>query len=189
MLLNSVVGTKFKVVGGYASSKPIMLAMERDEVQGDGGNPWSSWLIGKPDWVKEGTLVALVQIGLKKEPTLPNVPLLGELARNNEQRAVFAFVCAPIAMQHPFAGPPGMPKERVAIVRQAFDAVVKDPAFLAEVEKLKLDLNPLHGAELETLVRSIVATPADVVRKAQAAMVPRDIGSAPGASAGGGGEE
>jgi len=188
-ILNSLAGTKFKIVGGYASSKPIMLAMERDEVQGDGGNPWSSWLIGKPDWVSDGTLVPLVQVGLKKEPTLPNVPLLTDLARNEEQRAIFAFVCAPIAMQHPFAGPPGLPEERLTLLRRAFDAMVRDPAFLAEVEKLKLDLTPLDGAALDKLVRSIVATPADVVQKAQAAMVPKDIGKAPGAGAGGAGDE
>ena len=188
-ILNSLVGTKFKIVGGYASSKPIMLAMERDEVQGDGGNPWSSWVIGKPDWVKDGTLVPLVQVGLEKEPSLANVPLLTELARDDEQRAIFALVCAPIAMQHPFAGPPGMPQERVELLRRAFDATVRDPAFLAEVEKLKLDLMPLGGAELEKLVRSIVATPADVVQKAQAAMVAKDIGKAPGAGPGGGTED
>jgi tripartite-type tricarboxylate transporter receptor subunit TctC len=188
-ILNSLVGTKFKIVGGYASSKPIMLAMERDEVQGDGGNPWSSWVIGKPDWVKDGTLVPLVQVGLKKEPSLPKVPLLTELARNDEQRAIFAFVSAPIAMQYPFAGPPGMPKERLELTRRAFDATVKDPAFLAEVEKLKLDLAPLDGARLENLVDSIVTTPADVVQKAQEAMVPKDIGKAPGGGAGGTGDE
>jgi tripartite-type tricarboxylate transporter receptor subunit TctC len=188
-LLNSLLGTKFKVVGGYASSKPIMLAMERDEVQGDGGNPWSSWIIGKPDWIKDGTLVPLVQVGLKKEPSLPNIPLLAELAQNDEQRAIFAFVCAPIAMQQPFAGPPGVPKERVEILRRAFSAMVADPAFLAEVEKLKLDLNPLSGAELEKLVHSVVTTPATVVQKAQAAMVAKDIGKAPGAGSGGSPEE
>jgi tripartite-type tricarboxylate transporter receptor subunit TctC len=188
-ILNSLLGTKFKIVGGYASSKPIMLAMERDEVQGDGGNPWSSWLIGKPDWVKDGTLVPLVQVGLQKEPTLADVPLLTELARNDEQRAIFAFISAPIAMQHPLAGPPGVPKERIELLRRAFDATVKDPAFLAEVEKLKLDLNPLDGAELEKLVRSIVATPANVVQKAKAAMVAKDIGKAPGAGGSGPGDE
>jgi tripartite-type tricarboxylate transporter receptor subunit TctC len=164
-ILNSLVGTKFKIVGGHASSKPIMLAMERDEVQGDGGNPWSSWLIGKPDWVKDGTLVPLVQVGLKKEPGLPDVPLLTELARDDEQRAIFAFVCAPIAMQHPFAGPPGMPKERIEPLRRAFEAMIKDLAFLAEVERFKLDLTPLDGIELEKLVHSIVATPTDVVQR------------------------
>jgi tripartite-type tricarboxylate transporter receptor subunit TctC len=188
-LLNSLVGTKFKVVGGYTSSKPIMLAMERDEVQGDGGNPWSSWLIGKPDWVKDGTLVPLVQIGLKKEPTLMAIPLLSELVQNEEQRAIVAFVSAPIAMQHPFAGPPGIPGERLEILRRAFEAMVRHPAFLAEVEKLKLDLNPLNGGELEKLVQSIVATPAPVVQKAQAAMVAKDIGKAPWGGSGAGGED
>jgi tripartite-type tricarboxylate transporter receptor subunit TctC len=187
-MLNNLLGTKFKVVAGYASSKPVMLAMERDEVQGDGGNPWSSWQIAKPDWIKDGTLVPLVQIGLKKEPDLPHVPLLPELAQNDEQRAIFNFICAPVAIQQPFAGPPGIPKDRVEVLRRGFDAMTKDPAFIAEVEKLKLDLAPLPGAEVEKIARSIVQTPADVVRKAQAAMVSKDIGKAPGAKSGGGGQ-
>jgi tripartite-type tricarboxylate transporter receptor subunit TctC len=189
MLLNNLLGTKFKIVSGYASSKPIMLAMERDEVQGDGGNPWSSWLLAKPDWVKDGTLVPLVQIGLQKEPDLPNVPLLPELAENKVQRAIFDFICAPVAIQQPFAGPPGMPKDRVEIMRRGFEAMTKDPAFIAEVEKLKLDLSPLTGAEVEKIVRSVVETPADVVQQAQAAMVPKDVSPAPGSEAGGAKEE
>lgn len=185
MMLNNLLGTKFKVVAGYASSKPVMLAMERDEVQGDGGNPWSSWQIAKPDWIKDGTLVPLVQIGLEKEPDLAHVPLLPELARDSTQRAIFDFICAPVAIQQPFAGPPGLPKERVEILRRGFDAMTRDPAFRAEVQKLKLDLSPLTGAEVEKVVRSIVETPADVVQKAQAAMVAKDVGQAPGASSGG----
>ena len=183
-LLNNTLGTKFKIVAGYEGSKTVLLAIERDEVQGDGSNPWSTWRAAKPDWVKEGKIIPLVQIGLKKEADIPNVPLLTDLAANDEQRAMFAFVAAPVAMQQPFAGPPGMPAERLAILRRGFEAMVRDPAFRAEVEKLKLDLDPLPGAEVEKIARSVVSTPADIVQKVQAAMAVKDAAQAPGSGSG-----
>ncbi len=183
-LLNNTLGTKFKIVAGYSGSKTVLLAIERDEVQGDGSNPWSTWHAAKPDWVKEGKIVPLVQIGLKKEADIPNVPLLTDLATNDEQRAMFAFTAAPVAMQQPFAGPPGMPPERLAILRRAFDQMVRDPAFRAEVEKLKLDLDPLPGAEVEKIARSVVNTPAGIVQKVQAAMAVKDAAKAPGSGSG-----
>jgi tripartite-type tricarboxylate transporter receptor subunit TctC len=189
MMLNNILGTKFKIVAGYASSKPVMLAMERDEVQGDGGNPWSSWQLAKPDWIKEGKLVPLVQIGLKKEKDIPNVPLITELAANDEQRAMFSFISQPVAIQQPFAGPPGMPADRLALYRQAFERMTKDPAFRAEVEKAKLDLDPLPGAEVERIAKAVVNTPATIVQKVQAAMTPKDVGKVTGAAAGEGGAE
>lgn len=190
MMINNVLGTKFKIVAGYASSKPVMLAMERDEVQGDGGNPWSSWHLAKPDWIKEGKLVPLVQIGLKKEKDIPNVPLITELAANDEQRAMFAFISQPVAIQQPFAGPPGMPADRLAVYRQAFDRMTKDAAFRAEVQKSKLDLDPLPGAEVERIAKAVVGTSPEIVQKVKAAMTPKDVGKVTGASAGepGGGE-
>jgi tripartite-type tricarboxylate transporter receptor subunit TctC len=187
MMINNLLGTKFKIVAGYASSKPVMLAMERDEVQGDGGNPWSSWQLAKPDWIKEGKLVPLVQIGLKKEKDIPNVPLITELATSDEQRAMFAFISQPVAIQQPFAGPPGMPADRLAMFRQAFERMTKDPAFLAEVQKAKLDLDPLPGAEVERIARAVVNTPASIIQKVQAAMTPKDVGKVTGPSAGEGG--
>jgi tripartite-type tricarboxylate transporter receptor subunit TctC len=183
-MLNNVLGTKFKIVAGYASSKPVMLAMERNEVQGDGGNPWSSWQIAKPDWIKEGKLVPLVQIGLRKEKSLASVPLLTDLATTDEQRAMFAFISQPVAIQQPFAGPPGMPADRLAVYRQAFEKMTQDPAFRAEVEKAKLDLDPLPGAEVEKIVKSVIGTPVAVVERVKTTMTPKDVGKASPESAG-----
>jgi tripartite-type tricarboxylate transporter receptor subunit TctC len=171
-LLNSILGTKFKIVTGYESSKPIMLAMERGEVQGDGSNPWSAWTKRAPHWVKDRTLVPLVQIGLRKEPGIQNVPLLRDLARNDEERAIFEFVSAPIAIQFPFAGPPNIPQDRLATLRQAFNQIVTDPEFKVEIEKLDVELQPLSGEEAQKIVRSIVNTSPAIVAKTQAAMQP-----------------
>lgn len=184
-LLNSTLGTKFKIVTGYPGSKAVLLAMESGEVQGDGSNPWSTWLRARPDWVKDHKLVPLVQIGLKKEKDLANVPLLTELATNDEQRAMFNFVCAPVAIQWPLAGPPGVPAERLAVLREAFDKVLQDPGFIADAQKQKLALDPLHGPEVVKIVQSIVQTPPQIAQKVHQAMTPVSATSAPGAKPGG----
>jgi tripartite-type tricarboxylate transporter receptor subunit TctC len=188
-LLNNTIGTKFKIVTGYEGGNTLRLAMERGEVQGDGSARWSSWKSTKPDWVKDNKIAAIVQIGLKKDDDLPNVPLLTELAQNDEQRKMFEFISQPIAMQQPFVGPPGIPADRVILLRRGFDAMTRDPDFRKEVEKLDLDLDPVSGEEVQKIVRAIVGTPADIVRKVQAATaVNQDGPKAPGAGGSGGGE-
>lgn len=189
-LLNNTIGTKFKIVTGYEGGNTLRLAMERGEVQGDGSARWSSWKSTKPDWVRDNKVFALVQIGLKKDDDLPNVPLLTELAQNEEQRKMFEFISQPIAMQQPFVGPPGIPADRVILLRRAFDAMTRDPAFRKEVEQLDLELDPVSGEEVQKIVRAIVETPADIVQKVQAATaVNKDAAKAPGAEKASGGAE
>ena len=189
-LLNNTLGTKFKIVTGYEGGNTLRLAMERGEVQGDGSARWSSWKSTKPDWVRDNKVVALVQIGLKKDDDLPNVPLLTELAQNEEQRKMFEFISQPIAMQQPFVAPPGIPADRVILLRRAFDAMTRDPAFRKEVEQLDLELDPVSGEEVQKIVRAIVETPTDIVQKVQAATaVNKDAAKAPGGEKAGGGAE
>lgn len=184
-LLNNTLGTKFKIVTGYEGGNNLRLAMERGEVQGDGSARWSSWKSTRPDWVRDNKIAALVQIGLKKDDDLPNVPLLTELAQNDEQRKMFEFISQPIAMQQPFVGPPGIPADRVLLLRRAFDAMTRDPAFRKEVEQLDLDLDPVAGEDVQRIVRVIVETPPEIVQKVQAATaVNRDGSKAPGGGAG-----
>jgi tripartite-type tricarboxylate transporter receptor subunit TctC len=181
-LLNNTVGTKFKIVTGYEGGNTLRLAMERGEVQGDGSARWSSWKSTKPDWVRDNKIFAVVQIGLKKDNDLPNVPLLTELAQNDEHRKMFEFISQPIAMQQPFVGPPGIPADRLNLLRRGFDAMTKDPEFRKEVEQLDLELDPVTGEDIQKIVRSIVETPADIVQKVQAATaVNADGPKAPGA--------
>jgi tripartite-type tricarboxylate transporter receptor subunit TctC len=189
-LLNNTIGTKFKIVLGYEGGNTLRLAMERGEVQGDGSARWSSWKSTKPDWVKDEKIIPLIQIGLKKDPDLPNVPLLTELAQNDEQRKMFEFISQPIAMQQPFVAPPGVPADRINLLRRGFDAMTKDPAFRKEVEQLDLELDPVSGEEMQKVVSSIVETPADIVQKVQAATtVNPDAPKAPGAGKSNGGAE
>jgi len=102
------------------------------------------------------------------------VPLLIDLARDEEQKLMFNFVSAPVAIERPFAGPPGMAPEALAILRSAFERMVKDPAFLAEAARQQLDIDPRSGAEVAGIVADIVRTPPRIVQKVKDIMVPKD---------------
>ena len=169
-LLNSVFDTKFRVVKGYEGGASVDLAMERGEVEGRGAGAWYTWKNTHPDWVKEGKIIPILQIGPKKHPDLPNVPLLNDLATNEEQRQMFDLISGNIAIERPFAAPPGIPADRLQILRHAFDAMVKDPDFLADAQHIDTDLDPNSGAETQKIVGRIVATPQAVAEKVKAAV-------------------
>ena len=169
-LLNATIGTKFKIVTGYEGGNAVNLAMERGEVQGRGANPWESYKTTNPDWINNKQIIPLVQFGTKKNSDLPDIPLLNELAQNDEQRSIFQFVTANTAFERPYAAPPKIPAERLQILRAGFDATMNDTEFKTAADKQQLDLDPWTGAQLEKLVRSIVETPAHVVAKTKAAM-------------------
>src|SRR5262249_17511618 len=130
-------------------------------------------------------MIPIGQLGVKKDPELPYVPLFTDLAQNDEQRQMFAFVAAPVAIQQPFAGPPGVPPDRLAMLRRGFDHMAKDSAFRADVERARLDLDPLAGEEVASVVRSIVTTSPAIIQKVQAAMVAKDARKAPGSEGSG----
>jgi tripartite-type tricarboxylate transporter receptor subunit TctC len=164
-VLNSMVGTKFKIILGYPGGAEINLAMETGEVAGRGSNSWASWKASKPEWVRDHKLNVLVQIGLTKSPDLPDTPLLIELAQNDEDAAAMRLVSAPPSVGRPLFTSPGVPAERVKALRAAFDATMKDPGFLAEAKKLHLDVNPLSGEELQKVVDGIINTPPAAVKR------------------------
>jgi tripartite-type tricarboxylate transporter receptor subunit TctC len=169
-LLNSVLGTKFKVVTGYEGGNSLNLALERGEVQGRGTLSWSSVKTGHPDWYRDKTIVPVVQIGMQKEPDLPDVPLLIDLAQNDEQRQMFYFVSAPNAMDRPFAGPPDIPADRLQALRAGFDATAKDAEFLATAQRQDLPIDPTPGGAVADIVARIVATSPAIVEKTRQAM-------------------
>jgi tripartite-type tricarboxylate transporter receptor subunit TctC len=167
-LLNSMIGTKFKIITGYAGSAAVYLAIEKDEVQGVGSTPWTTWKATRPDWVRDGRILALVQVGLKKDPDLQDVPRLIDLAQNEEQRQLFTFVSSVAAIERPYAAPPGVPADVLATWRSAFNQAVKDPALLAEAEKMNLDLDPQDGETVAKIVNSILSTPPEIIAKVRA---------------------
>jgi tripartite-type tricarboxylate transporter receptor subunit TctC len=166
-ILNAVVGTKFKVVLGYAGAQLIDLAMERGEVDGRASYSWSDLKRVRSEWLKDGKLNILVQFGLEKEPDLPEVPLIVDLARNEQERKILSFVAADNNMARPFYMPPKVPADRLAAFRQAFDDTMRDAEFLEDAKKVGVTVTPLSGAQLEALVRNIVNAPPEVVNGAE----------------------
>jgi tripartite-type tricarboxylate transporter receptor subunit TctC len=158
-VLNQMIGTKFKVIMGYPGGAEVNLAMERGEVQGRGSNSWASYKGTKGDWVRDGKVIILAQVGLKRAVDLPNAPLLQELATNEEDRAAMRLLSAPTAIGRPFFVPPGVPADRVKALRAAFDATMIDKKFLEEASRLNLDVNPVSGEELQKIVADIIDAP------------------------------
>ncbi len=147
-ILNALLGTKFKVINGYGTTKS-MLAVERGEVDGMCGVSWSTLKVSNPDWVRNNRLNVMIQAGAKPQPGLADVPLVVDLATSAEDRALIELLFFPQEMGRPFVMPPGTPKKLVHTIRRAFDATMKDPAFLAEAEKSLFDVDPLNGEEME----------------------------------------
>src|SRR5437762_6265741 len=168
--MKSILGTKMKLVTGYPGGNDITLAMQRGEVEARCGWSWSSIKSNHPQWVKDGTIKLLVQLSLDKHADLPDVPLIMDLVKTPEQRAVLRLIFARQVMGRPFLAPPGVPAERLAVLRRAFMETMKDPAFLAEAEKIKLEITPVDGEAVQRLVAEIYATPHEIVRQAAQAV-------------------
>jgi tripartite-type tricarboxylate transporter receptor subunit TctC len=162
-LINRIAGTKIKLIHGYSGSTGVHLAMERGEVQGRCGLGWDSIVARYSHCVKDNKISILAQFGLSKHPDLPQVPLIVDLATTAADRQLADLLLAPLEMGRPFFAPPGVPADRVQILRRAFDAAAKDAELLADAEKQKVELFPMTGEAVEALVRRIYATPAEVV--------------------------
>jgi tripartite-type tricarboxylate transporter receptor subunit TctC len=162
-LVNDMVGTKFKPIAGYAGSAQINLAMERGEVMGRGGNSWSSVQTANMSWVKENKIYILVQVGFEKEPDLPDVPLLLDLVNDEDKKGVIKVVSLPTALGYGHWVSPGVPKDRVALLRTAYAAVMKDPEFVKETEKTGMVVRAQAGETLDGLVRQVTTAPQAVL--------------------------
>ena len=170
LLLKNQFGAKVKLITGYPGSSDITLAMERGEIDGYCGMSVSSVKSRHPDWLPEHKVNLLVQTSLKKIAEFAAVPQLTALARTAEQRQIVRLVIASQDMARPFLAPPGVPEPRAAALRAAFDATMHDAAFLAEAQRLDLEVNPVSGAAIAALLADLYATPKDVVAKAAQAI-------------------
>ncbi len=168
--LNLLVGTKFRIVSGYPGGNEINIAMEKGEVGGRGSNVWVSWKRGHPHWIAEKKINILVQVALKRAPDLPDVPLMLELAKNDEDRQVLTFLSADTPISRAFVTTPGVPAERVAALRKAFEATLKDPELLAEAEKTRMEITFTPGEECHRIAEAIVNTPPAVLARAKVLM-------------------
>ena len=158
--LNGLLGTKFQLVTGYKGGNDVNLALERGEIQGRCGFSWSSIVSTKPQWLKDKFVTILVQMSLAKHPDIPkDVPLIMDYAKTDEQRQLFEVIFSRQTMGRPFTAPPGVPAERVAALRTAFDKTMADPAFKADADKAKQELNPKSGADIQKIIAKIFTTP------------------------------
>jgi tripartite-type tricarboxylate transporter receptor subunit TctC len=163
---NGVLGTKFKVITGYPGGNDIGLAMERGEVMGRCGWSYSSVKTTHPDWLRDKKVNLLVQLALSKHPELPDIPLIVDLAKNDEQKQILKIIFARQVMGRPFLAPPNVPQDRVAALRKAFMDTMNDKDFIAEAEKAQLEITPVSGDELQKLVQELYATPPQIAQKA-----------------------
>jgi tripartite-type tricarboxylate transporter receptor subunit TctC len=171
-LYNAVLGTKFKIVTGYNGTTDIGLAIERGEVEGIGDWSWSSLKKQKPDWIRDKKITLLLQSGLQNDPELPDVPNALEFAKTDSDRRVIELFLTQKKVARPFIAPPGVPPERVAVLRAAFAALARDREFLADAERSGLEVDPISGEAVDKIVALIASTPlaiADRYAKAFAA--------------------
>ena len=172
VLANKLFGFKFKVVTGYESTPKIHLAMESGEVHGTIAN-WSTLKAINTNWITEKKIRILAQWALQKSPELGDIPLFLDLAKTEADRDALRLMLARLEYGRPFFLPPNVPTARVEALRRAFDATMQDPTYLAEAEKLKIEVDPLPGEQVGALVEQVSRTPADVVTRVRAAMESR----------------
>jgi tripartite-type tricarboxylate transporter receptor subunit TctC len=165
-IINGVLGTKMKIITGYPGGNDVNLAMERGEVGGRGSNSWASWKSTRPQWLAEKKVIVLVQVGVTRNPELPDIPTLQDLAKNEADRQVLTFISADTAISRPLVTSAGVPPERVEALRRAFDAAMKDSDFLAEAEKSKTDISPMTGEEAQKIAEATINAPAEVRSRA-----------------------
>jgi tripartite-type tricarboxylate transporter receptor subunit TctC len=167
-ITNGVLGTKMKVVTGYPGGNEVGLAMERGEVQGRCGWSWSSVKSTHQKSLDDKKFSILVQLALDKHPDLPDVPLIIDLAKTEEQRQILRLIFARQAMGRPFLGPPNIPPDRAKALRDAFMATMQDKDFLADTARSQMEITPVDGEKVQALVKEIYATPPEIAQKATA---------------------
>jgi tripartite-type tricarboxylate transporter receptor subunit TctC len=172
-LLNSMAGTRFRIVSGYPGTREITLAIEKDEVQGLCGFSWSSLSAQKPDWLKTGFIRVLAQEHDKGHPAVNRmgVPLTVDFAKSPANRRIMELIYSSETFGRPYLLPPGVPADRVVLLRNAFMAALQDKELAAEAQKIGLDLDPISGEELQALAEKIYATPAAIVEQARQAVI------------------
>jgi tripartite-type tricarboxylate transporter receptor subunit TctC len=172
VLLNNMLGTKFRIVTGYPGTREILIAMERNEVHGLCGTGWDAIYSQRPDWVSKGFARVLVQENLSGNPLFDKmgVPRSIDLAKTAEAREIIELAYAQQAFGRPYILPPGTPPDRVAALRKAFMQATQTAELLAEAEKMRVEVRPLSGEEIEALVNKMYLVPNEVIERTRAAL-------------------
>ncbi|MEA2988943.1 MAG: hypothetical protein QOG83_1654 [Alphaproteobacteria bacterium] len=163
-LMNNTIGTKFRLVSGYRANSAVLLAMERGEVEGVTGS-WSSMKAERPAWVRDKLVRVLVQIGKTRQPDLADVPLIMDLVNKDEDRAMWNVMLAMATVGRPVGAPPGIAAEHATTLRDAFAATMKDPVFVAEMERTSRELAPESGETMQRSLEEVAAVPPETLTK------------------------
>jgi tripartite-type tricarboxylate transporter receptor subunit TctC len=169
---NNLLGTKFKIVVGYPGGSDVNLAMERGELEGRGTNPWASYRSATPHYVEKKLIVPLIQVGLKKEDDLPDVPLLVDLV-SPDKRPLAEFMSKAVSVGRPIATTPGVPRDRLVALRRAFDAALTDPAFIKESDTMGAEIESMNGEDLERIVSELIGAPQEIREGVKDALQPK----------------
>src|SRR5215475_7264673 len=165
-LMNELIGTRFKVVTGFAGPTSAQLAMERGEVEGI-VKPWSSIKVGSADWLRDKKIHLIVQYTRERHRELPDVPAIVDLGHDESQRQIFALYAGGAALGTALLAPPGVPERTLMLLRQAFTQAMRDPALIEEVGKSGVDIDPLPGVELQRVVDATFVIAPDVLERAR----------------------
>jgi tripartite-type tricarboxylate transporter receptor subunit TctC len=167
-LLNAIIGTKFRLISGYPASTEAMLAMERGEVEGTGSS-WAAVSVSKQPWLREKRIRIILQTQPTRHRDLPDTPSLTEYGNTPEDRQVTALYASGSGVGRSLLGPPGIPSDRLQVLRKAFDAMVKDPELIADIKKVNVELDPLAGSGVQALITQTLNVPASVRERAKVA--------------------
>ena len=170
VVARAVLGLKYKVISGYEGTAQIHKAMEMGEVHGVGSTAYASLRALAQNWLDEGKVKVIAQWGLRRHKDLPDTPAIIDLARTDADRRALTLMMARLEYGRPFFAPPGVPADRMAVLTEAFEKTMADPAFVAEAKKLNLEVEPVSGAEVASLVRDVNATPREVVARVRDAL-------------------
>jgi tripartite-type tricarboxylate transporter receptor subunit TctC len=174
LISNAILGTRFRIVRGYEGTPQINNAIERGELEGEGGIGWAAVKAQVPHWITGKKIKVIAQYGLKRHPELVDVPSVLELAKSDADRRALLMLFARTEYGRPYFLPPDVPAARVAALRRAFDETMRDPAFVADAAKLQLDIDPMTGEQVQGLIADLGRTSPDVIARV------RDILAAPG---------
>ena len=164
-LLNDMFGTKFKIILGYSTSA-VKLALERGEIQGICGMSYETFRAASPEWLVDGKYRIFLQLGLAPSPDLKGVPMALDMLKDEDLRRIFELVMIPQEFGRPIVSTPAVPADRLKALRAAFEATMRDPAYVADANKAKQFIDPMTGPEIEALLKKAYAYPKDIVTRA-----------------------
>ena len=169
-LYKNVFGANIKLVSGYPGTAEIMIAMERGELDGVCGIDWTSIKAQRANWIAEKKINVIAQAAFRKDPDLPNVPLIMELTKDPEKLQILKLFVSAHEFARPYAAPPDIPADRAAALVSAFEATVKDPEFIAEASRHQMEVAPVSGKRLAQMLADLYTTPEDILAKARVAI-------------------